>query len=129
MGDWYMDEQRKLLAKFRSPAYMGYPAVIKETDKKQDIMTESEKAKAYDETLEKAKTMHKMACEMHYENTRIALEELYPILKESEDERMRKRIIKILQQVVPDPNTYHTEIAWLEKHKNKFSDHENNICS
>ena len=76
-----------------------------------------EKAKAYDEALEKAKNYHspETVC-----NVRIAMENLFPELKENEDERIRKELIVYLstvddKELIP----YESWIAWLEKQGNK----------
>ena len=73
-------------------------------------MTIEEKAKAYDRALEIAKAWHKL------DNNDLSnddLETLFPELKESEDERIRKELIAFLK-------TYNTlavsrYISWLEK--------------
>ena len=72
-------------------------------------MTEKEKAKAYDEAIERAKKSY---------GNRIA-EEIFPELKESEYERIRKAIIEFFES--EDDNTTYSLvrkkdiIAWLEK--------------
>ena len=78
-------------------------------------MTEKEKAKAYDEALEKASAAHK------YEDRHLkaALERIFPELKESEDERIKKAIIEFFESE-DDNATYSLVrkkdiIAWLEK--------------
>lgn len=71
-------------------------------------MTEKEKAKAYDEAIERAKS---------YGN--IIAEEIFPELKESEDEKIKKAIIEFFES--EDDNTTYSLvrkkdiIAWLEK--------------
>ena len=71
-------------------------------------MTQEEKAKAYDKALEIAKAWCKL------DNNDLSnedLETLFPELKESEDERIRKEIINYIKT-----GTYHKDwIAWLEK--------------
>ena len=85
-------------------------------------MTQEEKAKAYDEALEQAKRWHKAFVMGHnYPATdiKVSYEIMFPELKESEDERIRKELIAFLKY-------YHTGqgncvvydddwIAWLEK--------------
>lgn len=72
-------------------------------------MTEKEKAKAYDEAIERAKK--------YYGNK--IVEEIFPELKESEDERIKKAIIEFFKSE-DDNITYSLVkkkdiIAWLEK--------------
>ena len=91
-------------------------------------MTIEEKAKAYDEAIEKAR---KLATDLpNGRNDRLYhvwdLETLFPELKKSEDERISKEIIKYLEQTVPH---HHRDevlkskewIAWLEKQGEKKS--------
>ena len=70
-------------------------------------MTEKEKAKAYDKAIEIAK---KSYC------NRI-IEEIFPELKESEDEKIRKEIISILRNAywTSNKNRFNELVAWLEK--------------
>ena len=72
-------------------------------------MTEKEKAKAYDEALERAKKLH----------DKIDIKEIFPELNESEDERIKKAIIEFFESE-DDDTTYSLVrkkdiIAWLEK--------------
>lgn len=84
-------------------------------------MTQEEKAKAYDKALEKAKYLHEAAANGNYEIEVKTFECLFPELKESEDERIRKELIEhikancetgflLFQKFSPDD-----VIAWLEK--------------
>ena len=57
-------------------------------------MTKEEKAKAYDEALEKEKEMMGNTCSS--EQTKCICQELFPELAESEDERIRKKLIEIV---------------------------------
>ena len=72
-------------------------------------MTEKEKAKAYDEALERAKKLH----------DKIDIKEIFPELNESEDERIKKAIIEFFES--EDDNTTYSLvrkkdiIAWLKK--------------
>lgn len=70
-------------------------------------MTEKEKAKAYDEAIERAKKL--------YDNE--IAEEIFPELKESEDEKIRKEIISILRNAywTSNRNRFNELVAWLEK--------------
>lgn len=63
-------------------------------------MTQEEKAKAYDKALERANVAYKD----EDRHLKAVLERIFPELKESEDERIRKRIIHALHGV------------WLLKH-------------
>ena len=74
-----------------------------------------EKAKAYDNIIEKANKMHCENCEA----CQICIEELIPELKESEDERIRKDIIVLVKDWWDRVNkdnisTKEQMIAWLE---------------
>ena len=78
-------------------------------------MTDKEKAKAYDEALKKASAAHKDD-DRHLKAT---LERIFPELKESEDEKIKKAIIEFFESE-DDNATYSLVrkkdiIAWLEK--------------
>lgn len=70
-------------------------------------MTEKEKAKAYDEAIGRAKKLY---------SNGIA-EEIFPELKESENEKIRKEIIIILRNAywTSNKNRFNELVAWLEK--------------
>ena len=70
-------------------------------------MTEKEKAKAYDEAIERAKKLY---------GNGIA-EEIFTELKESEDKKIRKEIISILRNAywTSNRNRFNELVAWLEK--------------
>ena len=74
-------------------------------------MTEKEKAKAYDEAIERTKKLY---------SNGIA-EEIFPELKESEDEKIRKEIISILRNAYWTSNRsrFNELVAWLEKQRDK----------
>ena len=85
-------------------------------------MTREEKAKAYDEALEKAKKYHE---EYWQVDAKDITETLFPQLRESEDERIRKYLIGELKTAksvgelkftIPQP-TREECIAYLEKQK------------
>lgn len=90
-------------------------------------MTLEEKAKAYDEALERAVEFHKDT-DRHLKAT---IERIFPELKESKDERIRKRLIDCLKFSLKgaeeqdaagcsrqkDIEAYKWGIAYLEKHK------------
>ena len=74
-------------------------------------LTIEQKAKAYDEAL---KVLHK------YDGANIMFtqdlkEEMFPELKESEDERTRKEIVRFIQMEVEDKTVGNKWLAWLEK--------------
>ena len=76
-------------------------------------MTEKEKAKAYDEAIERAKKLY---------SNKIA-EEIFPELKESEDDRIREALIALVKFGLEDDSTIapgfnetkEQALAWLEK--------------
>jgi len=79
-----------------------------------------EKARAYDEALKEAVVAHKDE-DRHLKAT---LERIFPKLKESEDERIRKEIITLLKDIEEDDDYCGTKcikdyIAWLEKQGEK----------
>lgn len=85
-------------------------------------MTTSEKAKAYDEVLERAKNL--LATSVAYD--RFTIEKIFPELRESEDEKIRKGLIENFKWFCGDyPETskwgkdddllVKDIIAWLEK--------------
>ena len=79
-------------------------------------MTQEEKAKAYDEALERAK-------QLQHNNAFVTT--VFPELKESEDERMRKEIIEYLNSQIPiaEENEllcFKQWISWLEKQKEQI---------
>lgn len=94
-------------------------------------MTIEEKAKAYDEALEKAKKKYNSKYHpsegpsgVYLNNA--DLEEIFPELKESEDERIRKNLIELLLDTpAQDIISHHLELskvlAYLEKQKKPSS--------
>ena len=85
------------------------------------MKTIEEKAKAYDEAIEKAKVMHEEG--MMTER----LEYLFPELKESEDEKIRKELVSlVLNAMGREKNSfsddkYDSMLAWLEKQGQTFT--------
>ena len=73
-------------------------------------MTIEEKAKAYDEVIKKAESLYKVAEPMSGCN--VIIETLFPEIKESEDEKIRKGLIEALSKY---KYYYSKEIAWLKK--------------
>ena len=80
-------------------------------------MTQEEKAKAYDEALERARKWYDANTNEGY---RSIFESIFPELKESEDEMIRKKLITFFQRF-PYTNLYDASLnakdvlAWLEK--------------
>jgi hypothetical protein len=82
-------------------------------------MTTEEKAKAYDEALERAKGIHSFSSDIA-EIKR--MEQIFPELAESEDERIVNAIKKHLDMEKSERNltgyfgvSYQEAVAWLEK--------------
>ena len=65
----------------------------------------------YDEALERARKIHN---DTEFEYEREMMEEVFPELSESEDEKIRKELIKFVKVNIPYEERY---IAWLEKQK------------
>ena len=76
-------------------------------------MTQEEKAKAYDEAIERAKVIYQ-GCYKPDTAATIAevLQNVFPELKESGDERIRKELIEFVKSRGGFKQEY---IAWLEK--------------
>ena len=74
-------------------------------------MTQAEKAKAYDEAIERARKYMAKGYD-------VLMTDIFPELKESEDEMIRKEIITALK-FANDDGVYDKHIAWLEKQKEK----------
>ena len=81
-------------------------------------MTEKEKAKAYDGAIERAKKWHNIPNPIY---CNIITEKIFPELKESEDEEIRKEIISILRNAywTSNRNRFNKLVAWLEKQGDK----------
>lgn len=86
-------------------------------------MKQKDKAKAYDEVLTKAVALYKASEPMSGCN--VILETLFPELAESEDEKVRKELIKHLKELsdwkedevipVKNPSYYRQWASWLER--------------
>lgn len=82
-------------------------------------MTQKEKAKAYDEAVQKVKDYYDGKTKM-YSDINKALELIFPELQESEDERTRKEIIDfIYDNETEETSNAFKWIAWLEKQGEK----------
>lgn len=91
-------------------------------------MTREEKAKRYDDTIERAKDWYSdVQIGIEFKGN---LEKLFPKLKESEDERIREALIALLKfglkdgsAIAPGFNeTKEQALAWLEKQGERFDD-------
>ena len=81
-------------------------------------MTIEEKAKAYDNVVNKLRRF--MEHGINPLITRTDVQDFFPELAESEDERIRKSIIAIINNYVDNSNTFKPKmIAWLEKQATK----------
>jgi len=95
-------------------------------------MTQEEKAKAYDMALERARDFHDGPTANIV--TRTFLESVFPELRESEDERIRKEIIDIVESyrsncVYEGTHRFDECIAWLEKQKKQVTDESDKIAA
>ena len=86
-------------------------------------MTESEKAKAYDEALKKAKGIINYYKEHNRDEAAIEdLETIFPELKESEDEKIRKALVKFHKSTIDIDGIKGADIlAWLEKQGESYT--------
>ena len=87
-------------------------------------MTQEEKAKAYDEALEKAKIWQEHLYDVNDKDYADELNYIFPELSESEDEKIRKQILSFLKEFEYDHYRnldFSSWIAWLEKQGNKDS--------
>lgn len=79
-------------------------------------MKQEEKARAYDKALAKAKEQYNYPC---MRSCMGILEEIFPELKESEDEKMRKELIRAFKSLntikVWNGIERNDILAWLEK--------------
>ena len=89
-------------------------------------MTEKEKAEAYDEALERARAINN-GKDVDVESGTTICEYIFPELKESEDEKIKKEIISILRNTywTSNRNRFNELVAWLEKQGNQSSPQTN----
>ena len=89
-------------------------------------MTEKEKAEAYDKALERARAINN-GKDVDVESGTTICEYIFPELKESEDEKIRKEIISILRNTywTSNRNRFNELVAWLEKQGNQSSPQTN----
>ena len=91
-------------------------------------MTQEQKAKAYDEALERAKKM--MNSKRSVIVKKQALVTIFPQLTESEDERIIEEIkFAVLQMKTSREDTRQRCLAWLEKQKECIADSSNTSAS
>ena len=86
-------------------------------------MTEKEKAEAYDEALERARAINN-GKDVDVESGTTICEYIFPELKESEDEKIRKEIISILRNTywTSNRNRFNELVAWLENQGRNSTD-------
>ena len=90
-------------------------------------MTQEEKAKAYDEAIKRVEDIKTGKCETTFIFTEGLFDYIFPELKESEDEQIRKELTKHLKEGVEgympagDSSDYRRWLDWLEK-QGKSSD-------
>lgn len=79
-------------------------------------MTDKEKAKAYDEALKRARAINN-GKDVDVESGTTICEYIFPELKESKDEKIRKEIISILHNAywTSNRNRFNELVAWREK--------------
>lgn len=83
-----------------------------------------EKAKAYDESLKKARDYY----DKGYMMINTALENIFPELKESEDERIKKELIEFVNiNTLSVEERHYRWIDWLEKQKYAWSEEDENM--
>ena len=89
-------------------------------------LTIEEKAKAYDEALERARAINN-GKDVDVESGTTICEYIFPELKESEDDKIRKEIISTLRNTywTSNRNRFNELVAWLEKQGNQSSPQTN----
>lgn len=82
-------------------------------------MNTEEKAKAYDEAIKLARDYYKANLKLDRVDENLVLEDIFPELKESKDERVRKEIIETFKILgdgkIPVDINYADIFTWLEK--------------
>lgn len=81
-------------------------------------MTQKEKADAYDEALIRAKDA--LSSGVINRNVAALIQHIFPELKESESEKIRKGIIECVKGNMPDNDSRKKYIAWLEKQGKEY---------
>ena len=90
----------------------------------------------YKEALERAKKLHNEDCGGCVDGCKVCLENIFPELKESEDEKIRKWLIDAIESYhLVSPIGYETKmckkaLTWLEKQKPvKWSEEDERMLS
>lgn len=87
-------------------------------EKTKKIMTQEKKAKAYDDALERAKKIHSEIVNNELIGFPGQIEYIFPELRESEDEKVRKALIDGVRQIrCKNGITQEQMISYLEKQK------------
>ena len=97
--------------------------IIRTILNKIQLMTQEEKAKAYDEALRRAKEINNEQRAQPFD----VMTKVFPELKKSNDERIRKEIIEIFKNLgngkIPVDINYADIFTWLEKQGEKYMKH------
>lgn len=94
---------------------------LKSKKKIMKVLSVKEKAKAYDNIIEKANKMHSENCEA----CQMCIEELIPELAESDDEKISKALVKYFTSRISNPDyeicgvSFKKVVDWLEKQGEK----------
>ena len=92
------------------------------------IVSKEEKARRYDEAIKKAKFLKENTDGVGAEDVSRCFEEIFPELKESEDEILRKELLQIAKDsedsfyIVLTPRKRESLISFLEKQREQNSD-------
>ena len=88
-------------------------------------MTNNEKAEAYDKALERARAINN-GKDVDVESGTTICEYIFPELKESEDDKIKKEIISILRNTywTSNRNRFNELVAWLEKQGFALDNHQ-----
>lgn len=84
-------------------------------------MTQEEKAQRYDEAIKRLEDIKTGKCQKTFVFTEGLFEHIFPELAESEDEKIRKELLKAVKEseeslyIVMTPRKRESLIAWLEK--------------
>lgn len=81
-------------------------------------MTIEEKAKAYDDALERAKECRIDGLSLH-QPVKDVIEHIFPELKESKDERIKREILELVS-IAGNGNQFEEIKDWLEKQGEKI---------
>ena len=90
-------------------------------------MTIEQKAKAYDEAIKRMKSWVRGEHPECFTEAQKAAEFIFPELKESEDERIRKELIDYINRLTATPNNidkYNAWLDWLEKQRKHLENYD-----